>query len=124
MKITPVKNPISFKYKSVLKSEWLKGNMPTVTHDMGGNRLTKGNCTLGHMQAHSKGGKTALNNLMLETKGYNMSKGNMPFSKFFDWGAFIKYCEQFEKIELPDFNGKEYIENITKTAQRLLKQGK
>ena len=48
--------------------------MPTVKYDMGGNLLTKDNCTLGHMQPHSKGGKSCLANYMLETSQYNMSK--------------------------------------------------
>lgn len=115
---------INFGYKSILKTQWLKGNMPSVKFDMGGNRLTKNNISLGHMLPHSKGGPTSLSNLMLETKGYNMMKGNSPFSMFFDKEAFESYCEQFKDIDLPDFNGKAYIELITKTAERLIKQGK
>ena len=98
--------------------------MPSVKFDMGGNLLTKKNCTLGHMLPHSKGGHTSLYNLMLETKGYNMSKGNFPFSKFFNKEAFEKYCKQFEDIELPGFDGKDYIEKITKTAKRLIRERK
>lgn len=123
MKVNPV-NQISFQYKSTLKTEWLKGNMPDVKFDMGGNLLTKDNVTNGHMLAHSKGGKTVSSNLMLETANYNFMKGNKPFSWFFTEEGFKKYCKQFEKVKLPNFNGLEYIFNITKTAERLLKQGK
>ena len=123
MKIITI-NPVSFCYKSVLKTEWLKGNMPSVTHDMGGNLLTKDNVSNGHMLAHSKGGKTNLNNLMLETKIYNNTKGNKPFSWFFTEEGFKAYCKQFENIKLPNLDGMEYIKGITKNAERLLKQGK
>ena len=115
---------INFGYKSILKTYWLKGKMPTVLYDMGGNLLTKKNVTLGHMLPHSKGGKSCLANYMLETLGYNMNKSNQPFSKFFNQEAFDKYCAQFETIELPDFSGKGYIEQITRTAERLVRQGK
>lgn len=123
MKITPI-NQVSFKYKSILKTEWLKGNMPSVKYDMGGNKLTKDNVTNGHMLAHSKGGKTNINNLMLETANYNFMKSNKPFSQFYDEKSFKAYCSQFEKIKLPNFNGLDYIYRITRTAYKLLKEGK
>ena len=123
MKVTFIK-PISFQYKSVLKTEWLKGNMPEVTHDMEGNLLTPENVTNGHMLAHSKGGKTRIDNLMLETKDYNFMKGDKPFSWFFTKEGFEAYCEQFKNVNLPNFNGLDYIERITKTAKRLLRLGK
>lgn len=116
--------PIHFTYKSILKTEWLKGNMPEVTKDMAGNLLTKDNVTNGHMLAHSKGGKTVLDNLMLETAPYNFSKGNQPFSKFFNKEGFDAYCEQFKNIDLPNFKGLEYIDKITRTAKHLLRMGK
>lgn len=124
MQITPLSNQPSFKYKNVLKTEWLKGNMPSVKYDMGGNLLTKDNVSLGHMQAHSLGGKTVIDNLMLETKKYNNSKGNLPFSQFFNREAFEAYCKQFEGIKLPKFDGWDYILRITKTAEYLIRNGK
>lgn len=56
MKINQI-TPISFTYKSPLKTEWLKGNMPSVTHGIYGGILTKDNITLEHIKPHSKGGK-------------------------------------------------------------------
>ena len=117
-------NQISFGYKSILKTEWLHGNMPTVKYDMGGNLLTAKNVTLGHMQPHSKRGTSGLANLMLETKRYNNDRSNMPFSSVFNQEGFDRYCKQFEGIKLPGFNGNGYIDMITKTAKRLLRQGK
>lgn len=121
MRITPVKNPIVFKYKSVLKTEWLKGNMPSVKHDIGGNLLTKENVTNGHMLPVSKGGKTNLKNLTLETLNYNQMKGNKPFSWFFDIKNFMRYCDEVSKVDLPNFKGLEYVRGIIETAFELLK---
>ena len=44
--------------------------MPTVKHDIGGNLLTKKNITDGHMLARSKGGKTNLKNLGIDSFVY------------------------------------------------------
>ena len=123
MYINPI-NQITFKYKSVLKTEWLKGNMPDVKYDMGGNLLTKDNVTNGHMLAVSKGGKTCEENLMLETAIYNFMKGNKPFSWFFTKEGFETYCKQFLNIKLPNFDGVAYVFKITKNADFLLRNGK
>ena len=124
MRIIPTNNPISFKYLGILKSEWLKGNMPEVMYDMGGNLLTKENVTNGHMLAKSRGGKTKNFNLMLETKEYNQLRANLPFSLFYTKEGFERYCEPFKKIKLPKFDGLEYVEQITQQAKKLLKEGK
>lgn len=123
MKINTIQ-PVSFKYKSILKTYWLKGAMPDVKYDMGGNKLTKDNITNGHMLPHSKGGKTELSNLMLETANYNFAKSNKPFSQFYDEKAFQAYCKQFEKVNLPEFNGLDYVYRITKNAYNIIKKGK
>lgn len=112
---------IPFKYKSILKTEWLKGNMPSVKHDIGGNLLTKENITNGHMLPVSKGGKTNLKNLTLETLNYNQMKGNKPFSWFFDIKNFMRYCEEMSKVDLPNFKGIEYVKGIIETAFELIK---
>ena len=123
MKINAIQN-ITFCNKSILKKEWLKGNMPTVKHDIGGNLLTKENITDGHMLAKSKGGKTILSNLTLETYDYNQLKGNKPFSWFFDVKNFMQYCEEMAQVDLKNFNGIEYIKGIIANAFKLLKEGK
>ena len=66
MRLASIKNNrISFTYNNILKREWLKGNMPSVKHDIGGNLLTKENVSLGHMLARSKGGTNELSNFTL-----------------------------------------------------------
>lgn len=117
-------NPISFKLKTVLKTEWLNGNMPTVIHDIGGNILTPENVTNGHMLARSKGGTNELKNITLETMAYNNMKGNKPFSWFFDAKNFMQYCEEMKQVKLPNFDGWEYVKSIITTAFELVKDKK
>ena len=119
--IKPIQ-PISFQYRSVLKTEWLKGNMPEVTKGLYGGILTKDNITLEHIKPHSKGGKTNLKNLALAVDENNFKRGSEPLGKYLTIDMFKEYIEQFKNIFLPDFNGKEYAENLTKTVERLLKQ--
>lgn len=121
VKINPI-TPISFTYKSVLKTEWLKGNMPSVTHGIYGGILTKDNITLEHIKPHSKGGKTELKNLALAVDVNNFNRSAKPLNQYLTKEMFEQYIEQFKNIFLPDFNGKEYVENLTKTVERLLKQ--
>lgn len=125
MKINPILHPIIFrKYNNTLKKEWLKGNMPSVQHDIGGNRLTPENITNGHMLAKSKGGVTKAYNITLETRDYNQLKGNKPFSWFFDVKNFMRYCDEMAKVDLPNFNGLAYVRGIIENAFILLTEGK
>ena len=114
---------IPFKYKSVLKSEWLKGNMPTVQFGLYGGKLTKKNVTLEHILPYSKGGKTELRNLALAVDVNNFKRSNKPLNSCLTRDMFETYCKQFEEIKLPMFDGKNYIINLSKTVDRLLKQG-
>lgn len=122
MQINPTQN-ISFCYKSILKTYWLKGKMPSVTHGIYGSELTKDNITLEHLKPHSKGGRTTMSNLALSKNINNWIRGNKPLSEFLDKDIFEAYCEQFKGLKLPFFNGDNYIKEITKTIERLLKQG-
>ena len=122
MKITPVQNPIVFKYKSVLKSEWLKGNMPSVKIGIYGGKLKPYNVTLEHIKPHSKGGKTQLPNLALAVDVNNWGRGDKPFKMFFSRAIFDEYCDQFADIKLPDFDGKAYVEALRKTVERIIKE--
>lgn len=98
--------------------------MPSVKHDIGGNLLTKDNITDGHMLARSKGGKTNIKNLTLETYDYNQLKGNKPFSWFFDTKNFMRYCDEMSQVKLKNFNGLDYVRNIIENAFNLLKDKK
>lgn len=125
MQISRINNPIVFThYKNTLKKEWLKGNMPSVKHDIGGHLLTPENITNGHMLAKSNGGATTLKNITLETFDYNQLKGNKPFSWFFDVKSFMQYCDEVAQVNLKNFNGLEYVRGIIENAFKLLKEGK
>ena len=123
MKIITI-NPINFGYKSILKTHWLNGNLPSVKKGFYGGELTKDTVTLEHILPHSKGGKTTLNNLALSENVKNWSRSNKPLSSIFDKEIFEQDCEQFKGVKLPFFNGDEYVKQISKTVERLLKQGK
>ena len=113
--------PIPFTYKSVLKTEWLKGNMPEVTKGLYGGILTKDNITLEHIKPHSKGGKTTLKNLALAVNVNNFKRGSKPINQFLTKEMFEQYIEQFKGILLPNFNGNEYVNSLSKTMERILK---
>ena len=124
MRINPFQPIVFTRYQNTLKKEWLKGNMPTVKHDIGGHLLTADNITNGHMLAKSKGGLTNTKNLTLETYDYNQLKGDKPFSWFFDVKNFMQYCDEMSQVRLRNFNGLEYVRGIIETAFILLTEGK
>ena len=124
MNIQPIKNPVAFCYKNILKTLWLNGELPTVEKGIYGGILKPDIVTLEHIKPKSKGGLTKLDNLALATKELNELRGNKPLRFFLDKDKFIEYIEQFEKIELPNFNGKEYIRNLIKTIIDTLEMGK
>ena len=84
-------NPISFKYRSILKTEWLRGNLPTVTKGIYGGDLTPETVSLEHIKCRCYNGKTELNNLALATKELNGLRGNKPLRFFLDAEKFIEY---------------------------------
>jgi hypothetical protein len=122
VKINPT-SPIVFK-KNVLKKEWLKGNLPTVQKGIYGGILTKDNISLEHVNCKCFGGKTKTFNLALATQEFNNLRGNQPLKDFLNKDVFIQYLEQFEKVDLPNFNGIEYIKGLIKTVIDVLETGK
>lgn len=116
--------PISFGYKNILKTYFLKDKLPSVTKGFYGGELTKNNVTLEHLLPTSKKGITKLGNLVLSKDVNNWNRGNRPLIQFYDPDIFKAYCKQFEGVKLPFFNGDDYVKQITNTVERLLKQGK
>ena len=123
MKINPFQ-PVVFGYHNVLKTQWLKGNLPTVKKGIYGGILTPQTISLEHIQCRCYNGKTQLSNLALATKQLNELRGNKPLRFFLDKDRFIEYIEQFEGVQLPNFNGKEYIKGLIKTVIDVLEMGK
>ena len=117
-------NSVNFTHKHLIKTYFLEGKLPTVTKGFYGGELTKDTVTIEHLRPISKGGKTELKNVVLAENVRNWSRSNKPLSCVFDEEAFKTYCKEFEGIKLPFFNGDNYIKQITRTIERLLKQGK
>jgi len=116
--------PITFGYKSILKTAYQQGLLSTVTKDFYGSSLTKDTVTLEHLLPKSKNGTSKLSNFALATMKNNSTRGNKPLSEVFNQEAFEQYCEQFKGVKIPFFNGDEYIKQISKTVEKLLKNGK
>ena len=124
MKINPAQNPIVFGYKSILKTLWLKGELPTVKKGIYGGILKADIITLEHIKPKSKGGLTRLDNLALAIREFNELRGNKPLRFFLDKDVFTEYIEQFEQVQLSNFNGKEYVKNLIKTVIDTLEMGR
>ena len=107
----------------MLKTYWLEGKLPSVTHGIYGGELTKDTVTLEHIKPVSKGGRTVLGNLALSKNTNNWKRSNKPLSEFFNRETFEAYCEKFKGVKLPFFNGDNYIKELTKNVERLLKAG-
>ena len=115
---------ISFtSYKSILKQEWLKGNLPEVKKGIYGGEITKDTLSLEHLRPVSKGGKTILSNLAIANKELNTQRGNRSLRYFIDTDKFFEYAEQFKNVKLKNFDGLQYIKDLTKTIIEVLKMG-
>ena len=112
-------NSVSFGYKNILKTEWLRGNMPTVTKGIYGKVLTPLNVSLEHITPHSKGGKTVLNNLLLADKWENSRRGTKPLMQVINYKQLYEYLDQFIPVRTQDFNGRGYVEMILKKIKTL-----
>jgi len=121
--VIPVQN-ISFGYKNILKTLWLKDMLPQVTKGIYGGELTKKTVSLEHVLCHMHQGKTTLANLALSTVENNNARGNRPLKYFLDPDKFIEYINQFKGIKLDNFDGDKYAEDLTKTVLTVLREGK
>jgi len=117
-------SPVTFGYKHQLKTQWLKGNMPTVKKGFYGDILTKDNVTLEHLLPHSQGGTTTADNLVLATDHNNFKRSNLPLKDFINYDAVEEYLEQFVDVFANGFDGNEYIKAIRKTIKNIIGKGK
>ena len=112
-------SPLTFGYRSVLKTEWRKGNMPTVKKDIYGDILIKGQETIEHIIPKSKKGKSVLSNYALANAGNNFRRSNYDLGSFTTPDIIKSYLGQFEGVKLPNFDGDEYIKALTKTLKKI-----
>ena len=118
MRIQPIQQ-INFGYSNKLKTLWKKGLMPSVKYGFYGDKLTKENVTLEHLQPHSQGGKTELYNLVLASKRNNNRRGNDDIRKYINKENIARYFSQFLDVQLKNFNGFRYIHNTIENLKKL-----
>ena len=111
-------NP-TFGYSHKLKTLYKQGKLPAVTHGLYGKKLSIDSVSLEHIIPHSKGGRTALNNLALADKTANCKRGCDDIKKFLTVEMIQDYLKQFENLNLKDFSGDKYIKVIKKTFEKL-----
>lgn len=106
-------------YCSPLKKYFRKGLMPTVQRGLYGDILTKENLSIEHLIPRSYGGLTETSNLALASKRMNNLRGNQPLQDFLIPKKAIDYLLQFKDINLPEFNGNDYITYLLDLFHRL-----
>lgn len=114
---------VSFGYRDKLKDLFKKGKLPTVTRDVGGNKLTIKNVTLDHVIPKSRGGVSATENYMLATAKFNHSRGNLPLSDFLTKDKLEAYLDQFVDVFVDGFDGNRYIKDLMKTLKKAKRMG-
>lgn len=113
--------PVPFGgYNSELKTLWRAGKLPQVKKGFYGGKITQDTLSLEHLEAHSKGGKTELNNLVITTKANNCKRGNKPLAEFINLKAMAEYLLQFVNIKVGNFDGNAYIKGIIQKVGELL----
>lgn len=117
--ITTIQSDITFGYKNILKTQYLKGNLKTVKYGFYGDRLNKKNVSLEHLKPKSKGGKSELENFVLASKYRNQARGNKELALFIDKETVMRYLLQFVGVKAENFNGDNYIKMILKTLKKL-----
>jgi hypothetical protein len=95
---------INFGYKSKLKDEFKKGNIP-ITKGFYGGLLDKDNVSLEHCEPHSKGGKNTLGNFVLATVENNNKRGNGDIFRYATKENTEAYFEVFENCDIKDTKG-------------------
>ena len=116
-------DPITFtSYQSPLKTTFKKGLLGDDVIGIYGNRITKDNVSLEHIQPVSKNGKTILSNLVLADRKANYERGNKDIAQFVTIGMIRQYLKQFKNIKCKGFNGNEYIKLIRNTFNKMIEK--
>ena len=119
MDVNKIGANVSFGYSHQLKTLFKKGKLPTVKKGFYGGDLSIDTVSLEHMQPHSQGGRTILENLVLATKKNNNARGNASILDFCNVEHIKTYLKQFEDVVVAGFVGNEYIKKITKTLKNM-----
>ena len=103
---------IAFGYKSVLKTYWREGKLPTVVNDIYGKPLKE--ATIEHIRPRSKGGKSNLFNYALANPEDNFKRASDPIMEHTTFENVYNWFKQFVNIKLPHLDGQQYIKNTAK----------
>ena len=126
--------PVSFGYHHPLKTAWVKGKLPWLQYGFYGERLTKKNVSIEHLQPvadfkkvyspeKAKRLATTWENVVLASNRINNLRGCEPLSSVIDYEAMGKYLQQFEGKYIEGFGtGEQYIKGILDTINRLIQQ--
>ena len=106
-------------YNNILKTQWRKGNLPTVKIGFYGDPIKQDTVSLEHLEPHSQGGKTCLSNLVLASRRNNSSRGTKPLKEVVDIEVVKTYLRQFINVNIKGLNGVKYIRDIIKTLNKL-----
>ncbi|MBR5304948.1 MAG: hypothetical protein IKU37_09010 [Candidatus Gastranaerophilales bacterium] len=109
---------INFGYKSKLKDEFKKGNIPLEKGFYGG-KLDPKNASLEHCKPHSKGGKNTLGNFVLATVENNNKRGNGDIFRYATKENTEAYFKVFENCNIKDTKGTDYLKMLAKTLREL-----
>ncbi|MBQ2175409.1 MAG: hypothetical protein II453_10180 [Alphaproteobacteria bacterium] len=115
--------PVCFGNKSILKTEFDRGNIP-LKRDITGHKLKRGESSVDHTIPKSKGGKSDLYNYTLMNPIANNKRSNKPIKQFVDLEALIEYISIMLDVKTMDLDGTDYIRKWLKNFLRALKEGK
>ena len=102
-----------------IKHLWEAGKLPDVKYGFYGDILTPKNISREHLKPASKKGKKVFNNIVLASKQKNGHRSNNDIRQFADVETVKQYLRQSTEVDLPDFNGNQYIQAIKKTLSEL-----
>ena len=112
MRVNSLNFGITFKYKSVLKTYWQEGKLPSVVKDIYGDDLIE--ATIEHIRPRSKRGRSNLFNYALANPWSNQKRGSEPIMQYTTFENVYNWFKQFVNVKLPHLDGSEYIKNTAK----------
>lgn len=105
-----------------LKTEYLRGHLPTVKVGLYGGILTPDTVTIEHLVPKVQHGRTTYSNLVLATKENNNRRGSLPLKRFVTEEQVQTYLNQFKGVITDTgFVGDCYIRRVEPTLKSLLK---
>lgn len=115
--------PVIFGNKSILKTEFDRGNIP-LKRDITGHKLKRGESSVDHTIPKSKGGKSDLYNYTLMNPIANNKRGNKSIKQFIDLESLVEYILVMLNVKTMDLDGVDYIKGLLKNLLRAIKEGK